>query len=920
MIIPAAFLAACFTAFLPVASVKADPLLFADQADISRMTAYAIEHHPQIQQLEAQVAAETQNFRIQTGYPDPMINLTYFPEPIETRLGPQDYNIVLSQPIPFPGKLSKKGEVVRQKIVVAKHRLEQAARDVTTQVVKAVAELQYIREAQVIAQENMALIDALTLEAEQMYVSDQGQLLDMMRAGSQKGQLQYDLVLLEERERDQVIELNTLMNRDPMDPIGRLAGLAVKPLALSRDEIFDLALNNSDAVKISQARVDQARTEKELAQYAFKPDFRVGLFYAGIGDSEFNVKDSGKDALGVQFGFNIPLWSGKNRAKGNLALQKERAAGAEKVRIRNRVVSQISNLHFKLDNASRLMTLYGNSLIPQALNTLTLTQTWYGEGLGSFGDLVEAQSVVHNFQLSLVRARTDYTQVLADMERIAGISLAQNDNEGALAATASQNERNTPGWETNDTEGAGGKLTPRKVPMHDPLGRTPPETTRIYPFYNIEDARHNADQSLAGTGRSAQALVKEFFTLEQLEAMLLLRNAGVRSAQLQVLAVRDDYAQVNGLEDILKQYAAFTESLATGTGPVRGQDMIRTKYPFPGVSGLKSGLVDLDVKAAELNLEIRKRDAVTTLRKVYWDLVYNHNARQVTRDMILKFEQLREVAQRLYQSGKSTFSDISSIDIRVAVLSEDLISLGTRQKQLEADLISLLNLPAGTRLGKPRIDLPQVHRPPLERLVRLGLEHRQELNRLRVKIDRMALMIEMAETMSLPGYSLDFSNNPDKAVTQTGPGAKSAFKIRTMASKGYGSPVRPFYGMKQAWLEQTRKSKAAMEEMLAQEVHTLESRLSKAWFDLDRAIRETLLYQDSIMDLSRSSLEVTVKGYESGKLSFPQVISAYTDWLDTSLKLVRKHTRIGIVTAGIDQLAGRSDSAGILKNTPNQQD
>ena len=56
--------------------------------------------------------------------PDPQLTATYFPEPLQTRLGPQDWNVSFSQKIPFPGKLSKAGEVVRTEAQIARLRLE----------------------------------------------------------------------------------------------------------------------------------------------------------------------------------------------------------------------------------------------------------------------------------------------------------------------------------------------------------------------------------------------------------------------------------------------------------------------------------------------------------------------------------------------------------------------------------------------------------------------------------------------------------------------------------------------------------------------------------------------------------------------------------------------------------------------------
>jgi len=73
---------------------------------------YAYRDNPSIREAREAWRATIERYRLETAYPDPEIMITYFPEPLETRLGPQDWNATLTQKIPFPGKLSKAGEVV----------------------------------------------------------------------------------------------------------------------------------------------------------------------------------------------------------------------------------------------------------------------------------------------------------------------------------------------------------------------------------------------------------------------------------------------------------------------------------------------------------------------------------------------------------------------------------------------------------------------------------------------------------------------------------------------------------------------------------------------------------------------------------------------------------------------------------------
>lgn len=424
----------CFTGILILSAVSntaaqvSEAYQFENNITLSEALNYAVRNNPRIKGLIAKWEAQIEKYREKTGLPDPMFNITYFPSPIETRLGPQDYNITLSQGVPFPGKLDKKGTVVEREIAVARLKLDKEIKNIHARIVKSYAELIYIREAKKITSKNMELIDALTVQAEQIYATDNGLLMDIMRANSQKGQLEYDLILLKEIEKSQEADLNALMNRPPDAPFGEMAPLVLQRVVLSREEIFAKALENNDSVKISQAIVDRADAVVDLAETTSLPDFKFGLFYAGIGESDMPVEDSGKDAVGIQFGITIPLWSGKNNGKKMATLHEKKAALAQKKETQNQIQAKISKILFKMENASRLITLYKDELLPQALNSMNTVELWFKENQTAFSDFLEAQSVVHNFQLAIARARADYIKTLADLENLAGTSLVAKES------------------------------------------------------------------------------------------------------------------------------------------------------------------------------------------------------------------------------------------------------------------------------------------------------------------------------------------------------------------------------------------------------------------------------------------------------------------------------------------------------------
>ena len=397
----------------------------ADTVRLADLVEHAYAHNPSIQQAREAWRATVENYRITTGYPDPQLMVTWFPEPIETRLGPQDWNAQISQMIPFPGKLSKAGELVAADARIARLKLDMAVKGTLLAVRESYYELWYIRGAKTVTEHNARLLDHLRKISETAHADNRATLTDVVKAQSQTGQLQYDALLLEELEQTEITRLNGLLNRPPESAVGVLEIPVLAPLAADVETIYQLAEANQEEILMAQVGVEKGDTKVSLARFQNLPDFKVGLFYAGIGEPDVPVqpRDAGRDAIGIQAGISIPLWFGKNNSRVDKAMAEKSTARAEKeVRI-NAVRTKIRTLYFKARNAQRIVSLYETDLVPQAARAMGTAEVWYREGESSFTDFIETQSVWYNFQLALARAKADYGINLARLERMAGTHL-----------------------------------------------------------------------------------------------------------------------------------------------------------------------------------------------------------------------------------------------------------------------------------------------------------------------------------------------------------------------------------------------------------------------------------------------------------------------------------------------------------------
>lgn len=414
-------------------------------------------------------------------------------------------------------------------------------------------------------------------------------------------------------------------------------------------------------------------------------------------------------------------------------------------------------------------------------------------------------------------------------------------------------------------------------------------------------------RSASDDPETANRIISKRYTLKTLETLTLLRNPGIRAAEKKVRAEAEAFSQVARLDEILRQYTAFTAGLMNGVGPMKGKDAIQMKYPFPGITALKGRIVNQSVTAAREDLEIARRETVTTIRKTYWNLLFIRKARQIMAETLELFQSLESVADTRYRAGNTSFQDVIKVTIRKEILEEELRTLAENEKNLKAKILEILNLPPDTPIAFPSERNPGRNVPALEKLYRSAKENRQELRKMRAMTGKTEAMVEMAETMILPSFTLNFSLYENESVLQVGSAAmKPAFPVNTSASMGAGLPQKPWFGSTNAWLGQTRQNLAALREELQKAESATDNMVRNAWFELDKAVREYRLYQESIKDLSRSALDVSTKGYEAGTVSFADVIASYTDWLNTGLAMIRKNSDIGVARAELERVVGRS--------------
>jgi outer membrane protein TolC len=167
----------------------------------------------------------------------------------------------------------------------------------------------------------------------------------------------------------------------------------------------------------SDLRVREARSARA-------PGFALGVDWIEVGPARTaGVPDSGKDALTVSVGLELPLWQ-PNYAEDQRAAEADAAAArAEWAAARDRAAGDLGVALAKIRDSSRRAELHEGTLIPQAEGALESTLGGYDVGDSDLAATLMAERDLLDLRLGYIRLQAEHAVAWAELERVVGRSV-----------------------------------------------------------------------------------------------------------------------------------------------------------------------------------------------------------------------------------------------------------------------------------------------------------------------------------------------------------------------------------------------------------------------------------------------------------------------------------------------------------------
>jgi outer membrane protein TolC len=387
-------------------------LVFADNAvpDLDALVKEALSNNPDIRSsFQRWESAKAVIPQVQT-LPDPKVAIGY------RDAARQDVMYGLSQEIPFPGKLSLKGEVAARR----SDRIEQDYLATKLEVVASLKEvfydLHFVHDSIRIFQQTKLLLQEFEKTANARYSVGQAAQQDVLRAQTEISRLLARLATLNQRRQSLHADINQILNRPPSGSLGIPEEVQFTPMRYTLEELNGLLEKTSPLLQGRQRTVEQGNQAIALAKREYYPDFEV----SGLG-----FRDPVIDTNGYQVMLNvkIPLYYATKQREGvNEAVAGRDAVSQDLQALRQELLARIRDNVAKAERAEELIKLLRDAIIPQSRLTLASAQASYAVGKVDFLTLLNSLLVLQENELEFHSEMVEHKKALARLEGIIGVA------------------------------------------------------------------------------------------------------------------------------------------------------------------------------------------------------------------------------------------------------------------------------------------------------------------------------------------------------------------------------------------------------------------------------------------------------------------------------------------------------------------
>lgn len=327
--------------------------------------------------------------------------------------------IGVAQEVPFPGKLALAGEEARKEAQSEGQIYRATLLDTTSRLKVAYYEWFSVAKSIEVTKRNRDLLERFEKIARARYSVGKGIQADVLRAQVEVSRLVQQLEVLEQRRNSAEAQINSLLNRERITPLGNPPDLKRSPLEIDLESLLNLVQETSPQLGSKKLLVASRAVGVNRARLEYRPDFNFSFqwqrtasrfpdYYMAVAELKLPVYFWRKQRYGVE------------EAAARLQEARQNVQSTEQA-----LIFTAKDQYLIAKTSERLLSLYEAGVIPQSALALESTLAAYEVGNVDFLSLINSVSTLLGFEMQYYEELAKHEQALARLEPLISRTLTQ---------------------------------------------------------------------------------------------------------------------------------------------------------------------------------------------------------------------------------------------------------------------------------------------------------------------------------------------------------------------------------------------------------------------------------------------------------------------------------------------------------------
>jgi len=388
------------------------------QSQLNKYLEIATKNNPELKMAFNEYMAALQKVSQVKALPNPTVAFAYLLEPVETRMGPQEYKIGISQMFPWFGTLKSKGNSATEAAKAKYEIFLDVKSDVYNKVKNTYYNLYFNNKSALITAENIRLLSTIQKLALIKVEAGTVSAVDEYRIEMELNDLKNLLSTINNNKIVLQTKFKKLLNSDNNIIIHSPELLWENDFKITKENLLDSIKSGNHKLLSINMQISALKEKQVVAKKSGMPGFTIGADYISVGTGDMNLP--GDDAIVLpKIGINIPLYRGKYKALEKEAYYNELAKKEQQINVNNMLDILFEKVWKDYKDAKDKMLLY-KSQIHIAKKSLAILESSYAADNNKFEEYIRMERQLLRYSLSLEKARINKHKAISYIEYMMG--------------------------------------------------------------------------------------------------------------------------------------------------------------------------------------------------------------------------------------------------------------------------------------------------------------------------------------------------------------------------------------------------------------------------------------------------------------------------------------------------------------------